>query len=129
MDFTIQKSEKSSDGVWAFFDKIRDVDNLNPAEEQNTAFECLHQGTVIGMAVVDTFPQNHTTIDRIAVDKSYRQCGAGTALLSHLQNEYTSLRCEVHTDNIPSQKMVESAGFKQNGTGRYDELFIYTYNM
>lgn len=128
MDLTVQESSKSPTGVWAFFDEIRDVDDLNPAEEQNTAFECRHTEDVVGMAVVDTFPSNHVTIDRIAVDKSYRRCGVGTTLLEHLADKYETLRCEVHKDNTPSQKMVESFGFNRDGMGRYDELIIYEYS-
>lgn len=128
MDFSVQESQKSPTGVWAFFDEIRDVNNLNPAEEENTAIECLHQEDVVGMAVIDTFPRNHITIDRIAVDKSYRRCGVGTVLLEYISSEYGSPRCEVHTDNTPSQKMIEAFGFKRDGTSRYNRLVQYKHS-
>lgn len=127
MDFEIQKSTKSSEEVWAFFDRITDVSNLNPAEEKNIAFECIYQGETIGMAVVDTFPQNYVMIDRIAVNKSYRQCGVGTSLLSYISENYDMLKCEVNVDNSNSQQMVEKFGFEKIGLGRYGELARYEY--
>ncbi len=115
----------SPGSVWGFFDDIIDATNLNPAEEQNEAWEAVEDGEVIGMAVVDTFPSDYTFISRIAVKEDYRREGVATHLLRTLNIHYGRLRCRVHVDNTASQGLVESFGFKQTGMGRYDELYLY----
>lgn len=125
----IQRSSETPTGVWAFFEDIRDVDDLNPAEEQNEAWECIHipSEETIGMLVIERLHSGSGFINRVAVNKSYRNCGVGTALLEAVSDEYEVLECRVHVDNDASQNLMESFGFTRDGLGRYDELINYKY--
>lgn len=129
MQLTVHRSSKSPDGVWAFFESIRDVNNLNPAEEQGEAWECIVDDNVAGMVVVDTFPRDHVHIDRIAVDKSFRNIGVGQKLVQTLTEKYNKLQCEIHVDNTASKALFESVGFEPVGSNRYDNLITYEYSM
>ncbi len=126
--FTTRQSNRSPTGVWAFFDEVGDVTNLNPAEEQNEAWEAVENGEVVGMAVVDTFASDFAFVNRVAVKDEYRRCGVATHLLRTMRIRHGRLRCRVHRDNEASQALVEGFGFERTGTGRYDELYLYDTN-
>lgn len=122
----VEKSNKRSGGVWAFFDDIRDVNDLDPAEEQGEAWECYFDGDLAGMIVVDTVPLNGVFINRVAVEKSYRRMGVASRLIEEILSKYSEVECRVHKDNRASQNLMESVGFSKDGMGRYEELIIYT---
>lgn len=122
-DLTVERSDKRPNEVWIFFDQIRDVNNLNPAEEEETAWECYVDGNLAGMAVVDDhFPSYGAYVSRIAVDESYRRIGVATKLMETILDQYSRVKCEVHKNNTPSLKLMESVGIEDVGMGRYDEL-------
>lgn len=125
VSLNVVESSKSPTGVWAFFEEIRDVDNLNPAEEEGKTWECHVDGELAGMIVVDTVPSYGAFINRVAVDPSYRRMGVASKLVQTVLNEYSRVQCRVHKDNKESQKLMESMGFNRDGMGRYDELIRY----
>lgn len=121
----VVESSKSPDGVWAFFDQIRDVNDISASEEQGRAWECHVGGELAGMIVVDTVPSYGAFINRVAVDSSYRRMGVASSLVQKVLSEYSRVQCRVHKDNKESQKLMESMGFVRDGIGRYDELITY----
>lgn len=123
-DVTVERSEKRPGQVWMFFEEIRDVTNLNPAEEKEEAWEARIDGDVVGMAVVDTIPSTHAFVSRVAVVPDAREMGVGTALLEALQEEYGQLACRTRTDNDAGQALVESVGFTQVES-RFHDLHRY----
>lgn len=126
-DVTVTRSSLSSGSVWSFFEEIRDVTNLSPAEEQQEAWEAKINGERVGMAVVDTIPTN-PLVSRVAVDPSYRQLGAASALLKRINRQHGRIRCRVREDNPPGHELVQSVGFTAVGKGRYGELMEYDTN-
>lgn len=127
MNLTVQRSSLSAGQVWLFFDEIVDVNDLNPAEEKQEAWEAILEGERVGMAVVDTFPTN-PFVSRVAVKKQFRQTGVGTELLERIIQQHGSLACRVHVNNAAGQALVESVGFKQQDSCRFRKLHRYEIN-
>ena len=123
-EITTARAKTSSGEVWVFFDDIHDVTNLSPHEEAGEAWEATVATERVGMAVVDTFPPNHTFVFRVAVLEPFRRMGVGTALLTTLQEEYGRLACRVHEQNDASRALVRSVGF-QRVECRFHELEGY----
>ncbi len=124
-DLTIELSDRRPISVWAYFDEIRDVPNLNPAEEQQTAWEARipSHDKPVGMAVVDTFPST-VFVSRIAVLPETRQQGVGTALLDRLYDRYGELTCRVNEKNDAGKALVTAHEFTEVES-RFHELHRY----
>ena len=122
-DIDVGQAWLSPNSVWCFFYEIDDVPNLNPAEEQEEAWEALVDGERVGMAVVDTL--GTPFVSRIAVTPDARRSGVATAIIDRLQDEYSRLRCRVHKENPAGIGLVESTGFHRKREGRYGELWWY----
>lgn len=123
-DLTVERSGKRPGKVWLFFEEIRDVTNLNPAEEKQEAWEARRDGDVVGMAVVDTMPTSHVFVSRLAVVPDAREMGVGTALLNTLQEEYSELACRTRKNNEAAQALIESVGFTRVES-RFHDLYRY----
>lgn len=114
-EIVVSRSSKRAGGVWLFFDRVRDVTDLNPAEEQQEAWEATigDDDEVVGMAVVDTIPSSHSFISRIAVVEDNRRSGVATALIKAIHDEHGDVACRVRTNNTAGQGLVETLGFEQ----------------
>lgn len=107
---SIDISPLRPDGVWQFFYDIRDVTNLNPAEEQEEPWEATIDSERVGMAVVDTFPTDTAFVSRLAVKPAHREQGVGAAILQALIDEYGHISCRVHETNDAGEALVRSVG-------------------
>ena len=110
---SVDISPLRSGGVWQFFYNIRDVTNLNPAEEQEEPWEATVGGERAGMAVVDTFPSDTAFVSRLAVKAEYRERGVGGAILRELIDEYGHISCRVHENNDAGEALVRSVGLAE----------------
>lgn len=128
MEIQVEQTAPEDVSVWQYFYQIRDATELGPSEEQGEPWCAIVNGDLAGMAVVDTFGTEPYFIHRIAVDKSYRRCGVGTALLDAILSEYESVRCEVRTRNDASIGMLESAGFVRTGSHEVGDVYFYASN-
>lgn len=113
--------------VWLFFDEIPDVNDLSPAEEQEEPWEATVDGERVGMAVVDTMPSDYVYVSRLAVKKSARQDGVGTAILRQLIDEYGHVTCHVHETNSAGEALVTAAGFEEVEETWFYRLDRYEY--
>lgn len=120
----VEQSSLSSGSVWQFFYEVVDVTNLDPAEEQQEAWEARIDGDRVGMAIIDTFPST-PFISRVAVKEEFREQGVATALLNQVHNEYGPIECRVHESNDAGEALVQSVGFEQTGESRFRRLDRY----
>jgi|AntDeeMetagen681_2_1112603.scaffolds.fasta_scaffold01788_2 ribosomal protein S18 acetylase RimI-like enzyme len=125
-EITVTKSRKQSGDVWLFFDRILDVTDLDPAEEQMEAWEAKIDGDVVGMAVVDTIP-SEKFIRRVAVKEDARQQGVASALLRRIKAIHGDVACRVHESNPAGHALVNANGFSKTES-RFHELDRYETN-
>lgn len=125
--FGVTRSPLRPDGVWAFFERIVDVTDLNPAEEQAEAWDATdaHSDNRIGMAVVDKIP-SPPHVFRVATVPDRRREGVGSALLRKLIDQYGPVTCNVRRNNEASRSMLRALGFDESGS-RWPSLVACEY--
>lgn len=126
-ELDIGRSSLRSGSVWLFFDEIPDVNDLSPAEEHEEPWEATMDDERVGMAVVDTMPNDYVYVSRLAVKESARQNGVGTAILNQLVEEYGHVTCHVHETNGAGEALVTAAGFEEVEETWFYRLDRYEY--
>lgn len=125
-DITVKKSTRRPSDVWLFFDGIRDVNDLSPAEEQMEAWEAVIDGKTVGMGVVNTMP-NPSFIRRVAVQEHVRESGIGSQLIECIKTIHSDVACRVHQSNCKGEALVTSTGFVATES-RFHKLDRYETN-